>query len=111
MLETENYLFPAIRSHVRGKPTTTFNGWSKAKRDFDATLENVGPFTLHDLRRTFSSTLAAFGTPIHVTEKILNHTTGTLSGVAAIYNRHTYMDEMREAITKFERYISDAASR
>lgn len=37
-------------------------------------------------------------TPIHVTEKLLNHVTGTISGVAAVYNRHSYIEEMRNAV-------------
>ena len=31
------------------------------------------------LRRTFATNLAALGTPIHVTEKLLNHVSGTVS--------------------------------
>lgn len=46
------------------------------------------------------------GTPIHVTEKLLNHVSGTVSGVAAIYNRHTYMDEMRETIADYEETLA-----
>ena len=103
--QNSEFLFPATTANVRGKPTTVFNGWSKAKERFDGILENVAPWTLHDLRRTFSSTLAALGTPIHVTEKLLNHVSGTVSGVTAVYNRHSYMDEMREAIRNFEQYI------
>lgn len=108
--ELGEYIFPATRSHVRGKATTIFNGWPKAKVFFDKELENVEPYTLHDLRRTFSSTLAALGTPIHVTEKLLNHVSGSLSGVAAIYNRHTYMDEMRQAIHTYENHLISLCS-
>jgi hypothetical protein len=32
----------------------------------------------------------------------LNHVTGTISGVAAIYNRFQYSDEMRAAIEAWE---------
>ena len=103
------YLFPASRSHVRGIPTTIFNGWAKGKPAFDMGLQ-IAPYTLHDLRRTFSSNLAAFGTPIHVTEKLLNHVSGSLSGVAAIYNRHTYMVEMREAVAKLDVHIASLIS-
>lgn len=99
-----DYLFPATRTHVRGKPTTSFNAWATAKPAFDKGLD-VEPYTLHDLRRTFASTLAALGTPIHITEKLLNHVSGTISGVAAIYNRHQYIDEMREAIGRFEGHL------
>ena len=104
------FVFPARVSDVRGNPTTSFNGWSRSKRDLDATLNNVEPYTLHDIRRTFSSKLAMHGTPIHVTERLLNHATGTISGVAAIYNRHTYVDEMRTAIGQLEDFLETAAS-
>jgi integrase len=42
-------LFPA-----RGQTDRPFNGWSKCKRIFDHPL-GIAPYTLHDLRRTFSS--------------------------------------------------------
>jgi len=94
------YVFPA-----RTEAGTIFNGWGKCKARFDVQLDGVEPYTLHDLRRTFSSNLARLGTPIHVTEKLLNHVSGTVSGVAAIYNRHSYMDEMREAVASYEEYL------
>ncbi|MEX2375459.1 MAG: tyrosine-type recombinase/integrase, partial [Dehalococcoidia bacterium] len=97
-------------TNVSGNPTTIFNGWGKPKALLVAAIADTGtampPWTLHDLRRTFATNLAAFQTPVHVTEKLLNHVSGTVSGVAAIYNRHTYMDEMREAITKWEAWLS-----
>ena len=82
-----------------------FNGWGKAKKRFDEQLENVAHYTLHDLRRTFSTMHAKIGTPIHVTEKLLNHVSGTLNGVAGVYNRHTYMDEMYNAITNYDAHM------
>lgn len=83
---------------------TIFNSWSKSKVAFDKPLQ-IAPYTLHDLRRTYSSNLARLGVPIHVTEKLLNHVSGTISGVAAVYNRHTYQPEMREAVTAYEQFI------
>ena len=94
------YLFPS--SHDEG---TVFNGWGKAKARFDDNLEDVAPYTLHDLRRTFATTHAKLGTPIHVTEKLLNHVSGTISGVAAVYNRHTYLEEMRTAVSAYDEYL------
>ena len=85
-------LFPSLLSSA-----TPFNGWSKAKRQFDEPID-IAPYTLHDLRRTYSSNLAKLGVPIHVTERLLNHVSGTVSGVAAVYNRHTYADEMRSSV-------------
>ncbi len=95
-------VFPA-----RTEGAAIFNGWGKVKERFDAGLEEVDHYTLHDLRRTFSSIHAKIGTPIHVTEKLLNHISGTLSGIAAVYNRHSYMQEMREALIALENYLRD----
>jgi len=103
--ELGEYLFPAMRSHVRGKPTTCFNAWSKSKANFDTTLDNVEPFTLHDLRRTFDSTMASLEVPLHVSDKLLNHISGAISGVRATYNRYSYLKEMRGAITDYEQHL------
>lgn len=95
-----DYVFPA-----RTDENKHFNGWGKCKKRFDEKLEGVEPYTLHDLRRTFSSNLAKLGTPIHVTEKLLNHKSGSISGVAAVYNRHSYLDEMLQAVRTYEDYL------
>lgn len=97
----DNYLFSGGT-----KNNSIFNGWGKAKKRFDVGLVQVAPYTLHDLRRTFSTTHAKIGSPIHITERLLNHVSGTVSGVAAIYNRYSYMDEMREAVEQYDAYIS-----
>ena len=44
-------------------------------------------WTLHDLRRTATTGMARLNFPPHVVDKILNHSSGTIRGVAAIYNR------------------------
>ena len=49
-------------------------------------------WTLHDLRRTFSSGWARLRIPTEVTEKALNHTSGSFGGVAGVYNVHEYED-------------------
>lgn len=92
-------LFPA-----RGRTDVPFSGWSKSKKEFDQVL-GFADYTLHDLRRTFSSNLAKLAVPIHVTEKLLNHVSGTVSGVAAVYNRHSYADEMQQAMASYEKYL------
>lgn len=86
---------------ARGKPTAPFNGWSKAKTALDK-LSEVKDWTLHDFRRTFATNLAQMAVPPHVIERLLNHITGTVSGVAAVYNRAAYMEEMRAAIHLWE---------
>ena len=94
--ERNGRLFPA-----RGNDDTTFSGWSKSKARLDQLCE-IDPWTLHDLRRTFATQLASLATPPHIVERLLNHATGRISGVAAVYNRYQYMDEMRAALEQWE---------
>jgi integrase len=92
-------IFPA-----RGKPSTPFTGWSKSKAALDE-LSGITNWTLHDLRRTFATNLAQMAVAPHVIERLLNHVTGTISGVTAVYNRATYMSEMREAVALWEIHL------
>lgn len=82
-----------------------FNGWGRAQRDIMA-ANSMAHFTLHDLRRTFATLHAKIGTPVHVTERLLNHVSGTISGVAAVYNRHSYAEEMKEATERYDAQIN-----
>src|SRR5689334_16022429 len=45
----------------------------------------------YDLRRTAPSAMARLGLPAHVIEAVLNRRRGQISGVAAVYNRHSYL--------------------
>jgi integrase len=97
------FLFPA-----RGSAgTKSYCGWSKLKAGLDASVAN---WTFHDLRRTFATKLAELGVALHVIERLLNHMSGTVSGVAAIYNRHAYLSEMRDAVLKWERHLDSLLS-
>lgn len=99
------YVFPAAFETNRGRPTTTFNGWSKAKTAFDKTLTGVRPYKLHDLRRTYATTLQEIGVPLEVREKLLNHISGSQAGIVGVYNVHRFEAEMREALAKYEVFI------
>lgn len=59
-------------------------------------------FTIHDLRRTCRSLLAAAGVPGHIAERCLNH---KLKGVEGIYDRYDYLDERREALAGIAKTI------
>ena len=86
-----------------------WNGWAKAKRYLEEPLQ-IAPWTLHDLRRTYSSKMAELGVPIQVTEKLLNHISGTVSGIAAVYNRYSYLEEMRDAVGRYEDEVTAGLS-
>lgn len=101
----EGLLFPA---RARGTP---MNHWSECKQDFDLACQ-IAPWQLRDLRRTFATKLAGLRVPPYVIERLLNHRLGTIllggeiSAVAAVYNRHQYLDEMREAVELWERHLA-----
>jgi integrase len=56
----------------------------------------------HDLRRTVRTMLAAMGCPHEVAESILGH---VLSGIAGVYNRHSYDNERREWLTRLSQRL------
>jgi integrase len=73
----------------------------------------IPEYHLHDLRRTLASGMARLGIAPHVIEKILNHQSGVISGVAAVYNRHAYSDEKRQALEMWGDHVmklADAAT-
>jgi integrase len=82
----------------------TFNNWSRSHSAFlkDTRLAH---FTRHDIRRSYATIMAQW-TPPHVLDRLLAHTRGQISGVSAIYNRHAYIAEMREAILTYERWLT-----
>ena len=97
------FVFPAHSK--RTEKTTVFNGWSKPKAALDKKL-SINPWTLHDLRRTFASGMASLGVPQIVVEKLLNHVSGgTQSPIAQVYNRYSYLDEMRAAVLQWDDYL------
>ena len=79
---------------------TVFQGYSKAKTRLDS-LSGVQDWTLHDLRRTVVSGMARLGVAPHVADKILNHQSGTISGVAAVYQRHEFLKERERALQRW----------
>ena len=82
------------------------NGFSKALRHIQ-TRSETADWRFHDLRRTAASGIARAGIAPHVVEKVLNHISGTISGVAAVYNRYGYDAERREALDKWGVFLDD----
>ena len=81
-----------------------FQNFTNAKRVLDE-LSGVTGWRLHDLRRTCVSGMARLGVPPHVADKILNHQSGTISGVAAVYQRHHFLAERKLALERWGQYI------
>ena len=65
----------------------------------------VTGWTLHDLRRTLRTRWAELGISREVAEKYINHVSGVHSGVNGIYDRYSYLPEMKAAVAKYETWL------
>ena len=83
---------------------TPFSGFSKSKKRLDE-LSGVSEWRLHDIRRTVTSGMAQLGIRPHIADKILNHQSGTISGVAAVYQRHEFLEERKTALNAWGNYV------
>jgi integrase len=105
--------------HLRpqpGKPDFVFtftgntpvSGFAFAKGRVDE-ITGITKWRIHDLRRTATTGMARLGIPPHVAERVLNHQSGTISGVAAVYNRFAYLDERKEALAAWGKFVEGLA--
>jgi integrase len=90
--------------------TKPFQTFSAAKRELDK-LSQVTGWRLHDLRRTCVSGMARLGVAPHVADKVLNHQTGTISGVAAVYQRHEFLIERKDALERWGAHVAGLLKR
>lgn len=61
-------------------------------------MPDVEPFSIHDLRRTMRTQMAALGIDPVIAERCLNH---KIPGVEGIYNRHHYFEERKAALEQW----------
>ncbi|MDE1917953.1 MAG: tyrosine-type recombinase/integrase [Sphingomonadales bacterium] len=86
------------------------NGFTKAIQHMHD-ISGTSNWRFHDLRRTAASGMARAAVPPHVIEKVLNHISGTISGVAAVYNRYGYDAEKRGALEQWGERLAELARR
>jgi integrase len=60
---------------------------------------------LHDLRRTCASGMARLGINLPVIEKVLNHISGSFAGIVAVYQKHSFAEEKRQALEAWGRHL------
>lgn len=84
---------------------TPVSGFSRAKKIIDQN-SSVNDWRLHDLRRTFATvaTETLEYKPV-VVDRILNHVSGSIRGVAAVYQRGEYLKERRQVLDAWADYI------
>jgi integrase len=93
-----------------GGADTPVSGFGRGRERIAAAIaeisgEAIDPFTLHDLRRSAATGMAALRIAPHVVDKILNHSTGKIAGVAKIYNRYEYAPEREAALEAWGRHV------
>ena len=94
----------ASRDALFGQRAGEFTAWGKNKRDLDQ-RSGVRAWTVHDIRRSVATCMADNGTPPHIIEEILNHRGGHRGGIAAVYNKSRYGNEVRAALLMWEDHV------
>ena len=104
---------------ISGKTPVT--GYSAAKRRLDKLIlssmpihnlssdasseSGLAPWRFHDLRRTLATGLQRLGVRFEVTEAVLNHVSGSKSGVAGVYQRYHWSNEKRAALDAWGAHV------
>jgi integrase len=96
------------RDFIFGTGSGGFSGWSKAKAALDKRLAGqiIEPWVVHDIRRSVASGLGGLGIDLHITEKVLNHQSGSFAGIVSVYQRYSFEHQKREALEKWGSHIA-----
>ncbi|MGB8632384.1 MAG: hypothetical protein WCD69_23920, partial [Xanthobacteraceae bacterium] len=81
-----------------------FVSWSHAKTEFNARCK-IKPWVVHDLRRTAASGMQRLKVRSEAIERALNHISGSVRGVAGIYQRDPMTEEVAEALEKWSAHV------
>ncbi|MDQ0997030.1 integrase [Phyllobacterium ifriqiyense] len=116
----EGFVFPAKRLRKKDQKLLgegSIKGFSKSKANVDALMTaylkekadnptfKLTPWRVHDLRRTMVSGLAQAGYATDVVDRLLNHVSGSQSGVKGVYQRYEFMKERREALMAWGEHV------
>lgn len=93
----------------RGRGDAPMTGHSPLLRRFRKDNPKLPHFTLHDLRRTVKSGLAALGVEPIVSELMLNH--ALADALEAAYNKHDYWPERVEAAQRWADHVASQITR
>ena len=95
---------------LSGKPISTFSYVKRlldnaiAAERAEGGLAPMPGWVLHDFRRAGVTALAKEFPP-HVADKLLNHVSGTIRSVAAIYQRSEFAEERRRALDAWAAHV------
>jgi integrase len=94
----------AFRDQLFGVRGRGFTSWAQGKTALDE-RSGVTDWTVHDIRRTVATRMGDLGILPHVVEQILNHQSGHRGGVAGVYNKSPYANEVRAALATWHDHI------
>jgi integrase len=95
---------------------TSISGFSKAKARLDMLMaeksgKTLKPWRVHDLRRSMATLMGdPLGIDQGVIERLLNHQTGTQSGLMKIYQRQEYREKRRQAMIAWGNWVEQLTS-
>jgi integrase len=118
------HLSQSVRTILRARPKIAGNvhvfasgrygqhvsAYGTAKQVLQREL-SLPDWRFHDFRRSGVTALAELGVPPHVADKLLNHVSGSIQGVAAVYQRHEFLTERRAALDAWAEIVAAAAQR
>lgn len=96
---------------------TPVSGYSRMKRRIDTLMAEaaerergetvpIAEWRLHDLRRTMAAGMQRLGVALEVTEKVLNHTSGSFAGIVGVYQVHEYAREKAAALESWGQFVT-----
>ena len=109
MQEIESLPEPSASGYVftRGDNGNPLSGFSRSKLRIDR-FSGVKDWRGHDLRRCMRTGMAELGVPEIVAERVLNHAERNV--LVRTYNRHSYLDEKRDALERWAGHVRDIVS-
>lgn len=81
-----------------------YASWGEYKALLDERTGINEHYMLRDLRRTMRTNLSMLGIAPHVAERLLHHISA-VDSVQATYDRHRYVEEQRQAMLAWEKYL------
>ena len=100
-----------------GTPLTIFSNFKKtlderiAENEAEAAAQEgreavaMAEWKYHDFRRSGVTALAGLGFAPHVCDRLLNHVTGSIQGVAAVYQRAEFLAERKAALEAWAGFV------
>jgi integrase len=103
------------------KAEKPLSGWDQMKRRLDGLMAecaeaergepvSIAPWTLHDIRRSVAAGMQSLGVQREVTEKLLNHSSGSFAGIVGVYQVYAYENERRAALDAWGRRVMEIVS-